>query len=84
MGETPTYLILVYPGQGGLVVTQTSNRTIRLDGCKHTPWEDWKGYAAENLSLIGTTTRWVSARGDSTAPLLFDQFGACLLKNRRR
>jgi hypothetical protein len=41
--ETPAYLIFIYPGQGGLIATQTSYRMIPTDGRKHTPLQDLDG-----------------------------------------
>ena len=40
-------LVLLYPGQGGLLATQTAFRTIPTDGRQHTPLDDldptWNG-----------------------------------------
>ena len=38
--QTPDYFIFVYPGQGGLIATQTMYRMIPADGRKHTPLQD--------------------------------------------
>src|SRR5258708_34266510 len=43
IAQTPTYLIFVYPGQGGLIATATSYRMIPTDGRKHTNLEDLDG-----------------------------------------
>src|SRR5579883_1913000 len=43
IAQTPTYLIFIYPGQGGLIATQTSYRMIPTDGRKHTPLQDLDG-----------------------------------------
>jgi hypothetical protein len=49
IAQTPTYLVFIYPGQGGLIATQTSYRMIPTDGRKHTNLEDldgtWNGEA---------------------------------------
>jgi len=43
IGQSPTRLILIYPGQGGLLATQTTYRIIPTDGRKHTPLDDLDG-----------------------------------------
>ena len=43
IGQFPNYMMFVYPGQGGLIATQTSYRMIPLDGRKHTPLQDLDG-----------------------------------------
>lgn len=43
IGQTPTYMMFIYPGQGGLIATQTSYRMIPMDGRKHTPLQDLDG-----------------------------------------
>src|SRR5262252_890633 len=43
IAQTPTYLIFIYPGQGGLIATATSYRMIPTDGRKHTNLEDLDG-----------------------------------------
>ena len=43
IGQTPTYFIFIYPGQGGLIATQTSYRMVPIDGRKHTPLDDLDG-----------------------------------------
>jgi hypothetical protein len=49
IAQTPAYLVFIYPGQGGLIATQTSYRMIPTDGRKHTNLEDldgtWNGEA---------------------------------------
>ena len=49
IGQSPTRLILIYPGQGGLLATQTTYRVVPTDGRKHTPLDDldptWNGEA---------------------------------------
>jgi len=45
--QTPKLLVLLYPGQGGLLATQTVFRTIPTDGRKHSDLDDldptWNG-----------------------------------------
>lgn len=43
IGQTPSYFIFIYPGQGGLIATQTSYRMIPVDGRQHTPLQDLDG-----------------------------------------
>ena len=43
IGQTPTCILMVYPGQGGLIATQTSYRMVPMDGRKHTPLDDLDG-----------------------------------------
>src|SRR6266700_1648704 len=43
IAQTPTYLIFIYPGQGGLIATATSYRMIPTDGRKHTNLEELDG-----------------------------------------
>ena len=51
IGQTPNYFIFIYPGQGGLIATQTMYRMIPADGRKHTPLEDLDGtYTGEAIA----------------------------------
>ena len=43
IGQFPTRLILIYPGQGGLLATQTTYRVIPTDGRQHKPLDDLDG-----------------------------------------
>ena len=43
ISQTPAHVMFVYPGQGGLIATQTSYRMIPLDGRKHSKLEDLDG-----------------------------------------
>jgi hypothetical protein len=47
IAQSPTRLILIYPGQGGLLATQATYRVIPTDGRDHTPLDDldptWNG-----------------------------------------
>ncbi len=75
IGQTPTYLMFVYPGQGGLIATQTSYRMIPLDGRKHTPLEDLDGnYNGEAIAHWEGDTLVVDSWGFNTATW-FGQIG---------
>src|SRR5438874_2144237 len=51
IGQTPGYFIFIYPGQGGLIATQTMYRMIPSDGRKHTPLQDLDGtYTGEAIA----------------------------------
>jgi hypothetical protein len=43
IAQSPTMLTLIYPGQGGLLATQTTYRIIPMDGRQHTPLDDLDG-----------------------------------------
>src|SRR5205807_1513153 len=51
IGQYPNYFIFIYPGQGGLIATQTMYRMIPADGRKHTPLEDLDGTYTEKGTL---------------------------------
>ena len=73
--QTPSYLIFIYPGQGGLIATQTSYRMIPIDGRKHTPLEDLDGtYNGEGIGHWEGDTLVVDTYGFNTATW-FDQLG---------
>jgi len=64
IGQHPNYVIFIYPGQGGLIATQTMYRMIPTDGRKHTPLQDLDGtYTGESVG------RW---EGDT---LVVDSYG---------
>ena len=51
IGQMPAYFIFIYPGQGGLIATQTMYRMIPIDGRKHTPLQDLDGtYTGEAIA----------------------------------
>ena len=51
ISQHPTHLMFVYPGQGGLIATQTMYRMIPLDGRKHTPLQELDGsYTGEAIA----------------------------------
>jgi hypothetical protein len=75
IGQTPTHLMFVYPGQGGLIATQTSYRMIPLDGRKHTPLEDLDGtYNGEPIAHWDGDTLVVDTWGFNSSTW-FDQLG---------
>jgi hypothetical protein len=75
VGQTPAYLMFVYPGQGGLIATQTSYRMIPLDGRKHTPLEDLDGtYNGEPIAHWEGDTLVVDTWGFNSSTW-FDQLG---------
>jgi hypothetical protein len=75
IGQTPTYLMFVYPGQGGLIATQTSYRMIPLDGREHTPLEDLDGtYNGEAIARWEGDTLVIDTYGFNSATW-FDQLG---------
>jgi len=75
IGQFPDYLIFIYPGQGGLIATQTSYRMIPLDGRKHTRLQDLDGsYTGEGIAHWEGDTLVVDTWGFNTATW-FDQIG---------
>jgi hypothetical protein len=75
IAQFPTHLMFVYPGQGGLIATQTSYRMIPLDGRKHTPLQDLDGsYTGEATAHWDGDTLVVDTWGFNTATW-FDQLG---------
>ena len=75
IGETPNYIMMVYPGQGGLIATQTSYRMVPTDGRKHTPIDDLDGtYNGEPIGHWDGDTLVVDTYGFNTATW-FDQLG---------
>ena len=50
IGQFPNHVIFIYPGQGGLIATQTMYRMIPTDGRKHTPLQELDGtYTGEGI-----------------------------------
>ena len=75
IGQFPNYLFFVYPGQGGLIATQTSYRMIPLDGRKHTPLQDLDGtYNGEAIARWDGDTLVVDTWGFNSATWI-DQLG---------
>jgi hypothetical protein len=75
ISQTPTYLIFIYPGQGGLIATQTMYRMIPIDGRKHTPLDDLDGtYNGEGIGHWEGDTLVVDTYGFNSTTW-FDQLG---------
>ena len=75
IGQHPTHLIFVYPGQGGLIATQTMYRMIPLDGRKHTPLQELDGsYTGEAIAYWEGDTLVVDSWGFNSNTW-FDQVG---------
>jgi len=75
IGQTPTYMIFIYPGQGGLIATQTSYRMIPLDGRQHTPLQELDGtYTGEAIGHWEGDTLVVDTYGFNSSTW-FDQVG---------
>ena len=75
IGQTPTYMIFIYPGQGGLIATQTSYRMIPLDGRQHTPLQELDGtYTGEGIGHWEGDTLVVDTYGFNSSTW-FDQIG---------
>jgi hypothetical protein len=75
IGQTPGYFIFIYPGQGGLIATQTMYRMIPADGRKHTPLEDLDGtYTGEAIAHWEGDTLVVDTWGFNSSTW-FDQIG---------
>ena len=75
IGQYPNYLIFIYPGQGGLIATQTAYRMIPLDGRKHTPLQDLDGtYNGEGIAHWEGDTLVVDTWGFNSATWI-DQLG---------
>ncbi len=75
IAQTPTHLMFIYPGQGGLIATQTSYREIPIDGRKHTNIEDLDGtYNGESIGYWDGDTLVIDSIG-FTSSTWFDQVG---------
>ena len=75
IGQTPGYFIFIYPGQGGLIATQTMYRMIPVDGRKHTPLQDLDGtYTGEAIAHWDGDTLVVDTYGFNSNTW-FDQIG---------
>jgi hypothetical protein len=75
IAQYPNYFVFIYPGQGGLIATQTMYRMIPADGRKHTPLEDLDGtYTGEALAHWGGDTLVVDTWGFNSSTW-FDQIG---------
>jgi hypothetical protein len=75
IGQTPGYFIFIYPGQGGLIATQTMYRMIPIDGRKHTSLQDLDGtYTGEAIAHWDGDTLVVDTWGFNSNTW-FDQIG---------
>jgi hypothetical protein len=78
IGQFPNYLIFIYPGQGGLIATQTMYRMIPTDGRKHTPLQELDGsYTGESIAHWEGDTLVVDSWGFNSNTW-FDQIGGYL------
>jgi hypothetical protein len=51
IAQFPNHVMFLYPGQGGLIATQTMYRMIPTDGRKHTPLQELDGtYTGESIA----------------------------------
>jgi hypothetical protein len=75
IGQQKDHVILIYPGQGGLIATQTMYRMIPIDGRAHTPMQDLDGtYTGEGIGRWEGDTLVVDTWG-YTPNTWFDQIG---------
>src|SRR5437870_2995681 len=75
IAQYPNYVVFIYPGQGGLIATQTMYRMIPTDGRKHTPLQDLDGsYAGEGIAHWEGDTLVVDTWGFNSNTW-FDQIG---------
>ena len=75
IGQFPNHVMLVYPGQGGLIATTTMYRMIPTDGRRHTPLQELDGtYTGEGIGHWEGDTLVVDSWG-FTPNTWFDQIG---------
>jgi len=75
IGQRQDHVFLLYPGQGGLIATQTMYRMIPTDGRKHTPLQELDGtYTGEGIGHWEGDTFVVDTWG-FTPNTWFDQIG---------
>jgi hypothetical protein len=75
IGQFPNHVIFIYPGQGGLIATQTMYRMIPTDGRRHTPLQELDGtYTGEGIGHWESDTLVVDSWG-FTPNTWFDQIG---------
>jgi len=75
IAQYPNYFVFIYPGQGGLIATQTMYRMIPADGRKHTPLENLDGtYTGEAIAHWEGDTLVVDTWGFNSSTW-FDQIG---------
>ncbi len=75
IAQQPNHVMFVYPGQGGLIATQTMYRMIPTDGRPHTPLQELDGtYTGEAIGRWEGDTLVVDTWGFN-ANTWFDQLG---------
>src|SRR5439155_650251 len=75
IGQQPGYVMFIYPGQGGLIATQTMYRMIPTDGRPHTPLQQLDGtYTGEGIGHWDGDTLVVDTYGFNSNTW-FDQLG---------
>lgn len=75
IAQMPDHFMFVYPGQGGLIATQTMYRMIPADGRQHTPLQKLDGtYTGESIAKWDGDTLVVDSWGFNTNTW-FDQIG---------
>ena len=75
IGQQKNHVIFIYPGQGGLIATQTMYRMIPIDGRGHTPLRNLDGtYMGEGIGHWEGDTLVVDTWGFNTNTW-FDQVG---------
>jgi hypothetical protein len=75
IAQMPNHFIFIYPGQGGLIATQTMYRMVPIDGRKHTPLQDLDGtYTGEAIARWEGDTLVVDTWGFNSNTW-FDQIG---------
>jgi hypothetical protein len=75
IGQMPSYMVFIYPGQGGLIATQTMYRMVPTDGRAHTPLQELDGtYTGEGIGHWEGDTLVVDTWG-FTSNTWFDQLG---------
>ena len=75
ISQHPGHLMFIYPGQGGLIATQTMYRMIPTDGRAHTPLQELDGtYTGESIGSWDGDTLVVDSWGFN-ANTWFDQIG---------
>src|SRR5215475_337130 len=78
IGQMPNHIMFIYPGQGGLIATQTMYRMIPIDGRKHTPLQELDGtYTGEGIAHWEGDTLVVDTWGFNSNTW-FDQVGGYL------
>jgi hypothetical protein len=75
ISQHPGHLMFIYPGQGGLIATQTMYRMVPIDGRTHTPLQELDGsYTGESIGSWDGDTLVVDSWGFNTNTW-FDQIG---------